>query len=393
MPPRLPEMFAVPDSTPDRTLSLLRRLLLIFPLRLFLLRLVRFPCPRRRLLTLWLSLRTRFRRRRRTALGLRTLARRRSLRPLSRLTPIGRRLTHFRSIVWLRCRRTIRFRPSVRLRYRRTIRFRPIIRLRCRRSIRFRPIIRLRCRRKVRFRLVVWLRRPVGASSIVRWTRRRGIGRRLNCGTIHWRVIRRSRRFGRYDGAVVKCSRLRSSSDCRFAMVHGSTLLRIRAGRLRMLSLNRYRRNMFLTCRRCFLRPGARADPTRSAVVADPVHPGAVDHCGVVNVVNHSDVHVVHRTVVEKVSVIPTSTFIAFAVVTVAVTNPAIETDVLTPVAIVEDISVAAPTPIGWSPQETDFRSHHPRTRHPVVIVVGISPVSGCPEITIAGTKGLLVNR
>src|ERR1700730_7555634 len=312
MPPRLPEMFAVPDSTPDRTLSLLRRLLLIFPLRLFLLRLVRFPCPRRRLLTLWLSLRTRFRRRRRTALGLRTLARRRSLRPLSRLTPIGRRLTHFRSIVWLRCRRTIRFRPSVRLRYRRTIRFR--------------PSVRLRYRRTIRFRLVVWLRRPVGASTIVRWTRRRRIGRWLNCGTIHWRVIRRSRRFGRYDGAVVKCSRLRSSSDCRFAMVHGSTLLRIRAGRLRMLSLNRYRWNMFLTCRRFFLRPGARADPTRSAVIADPVHPGAVDHCGVVNVVNYSDVHVVHRTVVEKVSVIPPSPFIAFAVVTVAVTTPAIET-------------------------------------------------------------------
>ena len=245
MPPRSPAMFPIRSQT--GTLPLLRRLLL--PLRLFLrLRLFRFRGPRCRLLALWLRLHTRFRRRRRTALGLRTFARRRRLRPLRRLTPIGRRLTHFRSIVWLRCRRTIRFRPSVWLRYRRTIRFR--------------PITWLACRRTVRFRLVVWLCRPVGASSIVRWTRRRRIGRWLNCGTIHWRVIRRSRRFRRYDGAVVKCSRLRSSSDCRFAMVHGSPLLRIRAGRLRMLSLNRYRRNMSLTRRRFVLRPGARADPT-----------------------------------------------------------------------------------------------------------------------------------
>src|SRR5260370_31154011 len=137
MPPRLAEIVrSFPIQSLTGSLPLLRRLLL--PLRLFLLRLIRFRCPRRGLLARWLRLRTRFRRRR-TALGLRTFARRRSLRPLSRLIPIGRRLTHFRSIVWLRWRRTIRFRPSVRLSYRRSIRFRPITWLACRRTIRLRP--------------------------------------------------------------------------------------------------------------------------------------------------------------------------------------------------------------------------------------------------------------
>jgi len=284
------------------------------------------------------------------------------LRPLSRLIPVGRGL-----IVWLRRRRMAHFWP----------------------------ITWLRCRRTVRFRLAVWLRRPVGASGIVHWMDGRRNGRWLSRGTIHWRVIRRSCRFGRYDGAVTKRSRLRSSRDCWLAMVYGSPLLRIRAGSLRMLSLNRYRRNMSLTCRRGFFRPGTRADPTTAAVVADPVHRGAVDNSSVVNVVNYGDVYVVHRTVVEKVSVIPTSTLIAFSVVAVPVTNPAIETDMRTPVAIVEDISVAAPTPIGWSPQETDFRSHYPCTRHPVIIaeIVGVSPVSRCPEIAIAWTKRLVVDR
>src|SRR5271157_5364530 len=167
-------------------------------------------------------------------------------------------------------------------------------------------------------------------------------------------------------------------------MVHGSPLLRVRAGRLRMLSLNGYSRNMLLTCRDLFFRPWTRADPTIAAVEADTAHRGAVDHRGVVNVVNFSDVHVVHRTVVEKVSVVPTSTLVALA----------IETDVRAPVAIVEDISVAAPTPIGWSPEQTGFRSHHPCPRHPVVIVevIGVSPVPRCPEITIAGTERLLVD-
>ena len=125
--------------------------------------------------------------------------------------------------------------------------------------------------------------------------RDRRIGRWLmSYSTIGWRVIRRSCGFGRYDGSIVKCAGLGSSRDCRLAMVHGSPLLRIRAGSLRMLSLNRYSRDMSLTRRRHFLRPRTRPDPTSSAVVADPVHRGAVDHCGVVNVMNYSDVHVVH---------------------------------------------------------------------------------------------------
>src|SRR5208337_4264057 len=178
-------------------------------------------------------------------------------------------------------------------------------------------------------------------------------------------------------------------------MVHGSPLLRVRAGRLRMLSLNGYSRNMLLTCRDLFFRPWTRADPTIAAVEADTAHRGAVDHRGVVDVVNFSDVHVVHRTVVEKVSVVPTSTLVPFAEVSVAVTDPAIETDMWTPVAVVEDVSVASPTPISRGPEQTGFRSHHPCPRHPVVIVeiVGVSPVSRRPEMTVARTKRLLVYR
>src|SRR5579864_2359822 len=161
-----------------------------------------------------------------------------------------------------------------------------------------------------------------------------------------------------------------------------------------MLSLNGHRRDVSATCRGLLFRPRTGVNPTIAAVIADAVHRSVVDHRGVVNVVDVGDVHVVHRTVVVKLSVLPTPTFIALAKISVAVIDPAIETYLRTPVAVVEDISVAAPTPIGWSPEQARFRSHHPCPRHPVVIVeiVSVSPVPGCPEIALAGTKRLLVD-
>jgi hypothetical protein len=161
-----------------------------------------------------------------------------------------------------------------------------------------------------------------------------------------------------------------------------------------MLSLNGYRRNMSLTRRGLFFRPWTPVDPTIATVVTDPIHRGVVvNDRGVVNVVNVGYIHVVHRTVIVKLPVLPTSAFIALTKISVAVTDPAIEPYTRTPVAIVENVSVAAPTPIGGSPQQTAFRSHDPGTRYPVVVVVSISPVPRRPDITIAGNGRLLVNR
>jgi hypothetical protein len=151
---------------------------------------------------------------------------------------------------------------------------------------------------------------------------------------------------------------------------------------------------MFLVRCGLFLRRWTRVDPTIAAVVTDVIHRGVVDHCRVVNVVNVGDVHVVHRTVVIKLSVLPTSTFITLTEVSIAVTDPAIKTYLRTPVAVIEDISVVAPAPIAWGPEETDLRSHDPCTRHPVVIafVVVVGPIARCPEITLAGYGRLLVH-
>src|SRR5208282_4546291 len=143
-----------------------------------------------------------------------------------------------------------------------------------------------------------------------------------------------------------------------------------------------------------FFRPRTHADSTFAAVVADSVH-RLVHHGRVVNVVNDLDVHVEHSTVVEKVSAVPTSAFKTQTEVAKAVVNPAVEAHVRAPVAVPPPISAAFPTPISGSPQETHFRSQHPGSRHPIIIadVVVVGPVAGRPEITVARTTGLFIDR
>ena len=108
---------------------------------------------------------------------------------------------------------------------------------------------------------------------------------------------------------------------------------------------------------------------------------------------NVSDIHVVHRTVVLELSVVPTAAFIALTSIAVAIVDPAVETYMRTPVAFIESVSAMVPAPIAWGPEETGLRSHDPRARHPVIIAVAVSPVAGCPEITLGGHGRLLIHR
>jgi len=161
-----------------------------------------------------------------------------------------------------------------------------------------------------------------------------------------------------------------------------------------LLRLSGHGRDVPLVYRGLLCGPRACRNATGATVIADAIHCGVVDHRRVVNIVNVGDVHVVHRTVVVKLSVLPTAALIALTKVSVAITNSAVEAYLRTPIAFIENVSVAAPTPIGWSPEIAGFGRHHPRTRHPVIIVVIISvcPVPGCPQIALAGTERLLVD-
>jgi hypothetical protein len=99
------------------------------------------------------------------------------------------------------------------------------------------------------------------------------------------------------------------------------------------------------------LRRGTRADPTIPAVVADAVDGGVVDDRRVVDIVDVGDIHIARRTVVVELPVLPASPLITVTVISIAVTDATVKAYLLAPVSVVENISVAAPTPIGGSPE------------------------------------------
>jgi hypothetical protein len=149
---------------------------------------------------------------------------------------------------------------------------------------------------------------------------------------------------------------------------------------------------MFLMRRSLLFRSRARGDSSLAAVVAYPVH-CRIGYGLFVNVVNGRGVYVVYGSVVVKLPVLPTSPFETLAVVTVAVTNPAVESHLGTPVTVVEHERIAIPAPIRGSPEQAGFGSRYPRAWHPVIIVISVSPVARSPDVTVAGNRRLLIYR
>ena len=205
--------------------------------------------------------------------------------------------------------------------------------------------------------------------------------------------VRCSRLPGGYHPMTVKLRRLRSCSNRRPPVVHGRQECAVATRSVHMLSLHRRWRPVLLVCRGLFCSGRAGVNSTGAAVVADMVHPGVVDYGPVVNIVKVPDVHVVHRAVVVEGSMIPVSAFIAETTVAETVVDATVEADMGAPVAFIPSVAVTAPTPVTGSPEEANLWSHHPRTWHPVVAFISISPVSGRPQITLGRGHGLHVHR
>jgi len=148
----------------------------------------------------------------------------------------------------------------------------------------------------------------------------------------------------------------------------------------RMFRLSSHGRHVSLICRGFLLGGSTHLDAAGSAVEANTAFV-AIVYFFVVDIVDSLNVHVVHRTVIVKVSVVPTAAIITLAEVSKAVVNSAIEPDLRAPVAVIEKESAVSPTPIAWGPEETLLRRLHPRAGNPVVIgdAVVICPVTRDP--------------
>jgi hypothetical protein len=166
--------------------------------------------------------------------------------------------------------------------------------------------------------------------------------------TLGRRMISASRFSGRYDFMTRKFSRTASGGDWRFPLVVRGAQFAVAAGFVDVMGLRFDRANMTVASRRFLFGIGASGDATRAAVEADAVD---VDiHRLVVNVVNIHDVNVGNRAVVEEMSVIPASAYEADTEISEAVVDAAVEADVRSPPAFMEEKSATFPTPPRWSP-------------------------------------------
>jgi len=96
--------------------------------------------------------------------------------------------------------------------------------------------------------------------------------------------------------------------------------------------------------------------------------------------------------VVKKVAIFPAAAIVTATKVAIAIINPAIETDLCSPIALVENVVVAIFSPVAWSPKIADFGSHDPRSWYPIIVVITVCPITRGPDVVIAGADGLLVD-
>ena len=173
-------------------------------------------------------------------------------------------------------------------------------------------------------------------------------------------------------------------------MIDGGKLLAVLCCRLLVLQLRGHGSNALPTHASSFGRRSLARDASRP-VVAGAVIRGVVD-AAVIHV-HVGDVHVVDGTVVVETISVPVPALIAEAAVAESIVNAAVVANILAPGAIVVAIHTSEESPISRRPQDAYLRRPRPNTGHPVVALRSVAPISGRPQIAIAGARRLRIFR
>ena len=141
----------------------------------------------------------------------------------------------------------------------------------------------------------------------------------------------------------------------------------------------------------CRPRPHLHAAGT---VVTDAIVSGVVvDDRVVIDIVNHSRIHVVDVPVVVESVAVPISSLVAEADVAEAVIDTPVVADVTTPIAAVVTVTSAIIAPIAGSPECSLVGRPHPCSWNPVVAAGVIVPIPGSPDVAVARARRLFILR
>jgi hypothetical protein len=144
-------------------------------------------------------------------------------------------------------------------------------------------------------------------------------------------------------------------------------------------------------------RLGGVLNAMRTAVIGDAVVVGdgvILDNCPViVSVVDCGFIDACDRGVIAEVVALPIAAGVADAPVAVAVVHAAIVADVAAPVAVMEPVVAAVPSPVGRRPERAVIGRRNPGAGYPVVVslVLIVGPIAGHPHQVGLGAVRLLV--
>src|SRR5579864_709693 len=206
---------------------------------------------------------------------------------------------------------------------------------------------------------------------------------------IHWAILSASRRNRITSMKLTRASRGRNG---RPAMVYRGQQLAILSCAMFVVHLHPRGFKVAFVLPAHLIMVRACHDSTTSTVVAHACDVHIVDDGFIVDM-NIGDVDVGYGAVVEVVAAFPISAEEAHAGIAKAVVNPAVETDVRSPVSGMPDVKARAPTPITRRPEQSRLRRRHPSSRHPVVAIRPVSPIARGPNVAISWAGGLDVNR
>jgi hypothetical protein len=160
-----------------------------------------------------------------------------------------------------------------------------------------------------------------------------------------------------------------------------------------LITLHRGKRNVVIALSHQFMSARARAQTAFTAVVAHTGHIDVVHNRPVVNIGDMNAAEVRNRPVVVKRATAPVAALKTNTAVSVPVVNTTVETYVGAPIALVPRINTVTPAPVPRRPQQTRGGCHHPSARHPVIVIVTVSPIARCPDVSHSRTRWLYVHR
>jgi hypothetical protein len=102
-------------------------------------------------------------------------------------------------------------------------------------------------------------------------------------------------------------------------------------------------------------------------------------------------IHPPNRGVITEGISLPPPSVETGTIITAAIVDSPIESNLRAPITVVPMIKAVAKTPVPRGPKKSRLRYLHPRARDPKITIVSIGPVARTPKISILRTRRLLV--